>query len=175
MLVPGVLLTGTVGVGKTALATDAGAALAAEGRSSAVIDLDWLGWFDNGSSSSGDVEQLIQQNLAAVWPNFIARGVDHVILTRMVSAAEQIDAYRRCLENVRLSVVRVIASPQVIDERLRRRDAGEILAEHLGAQPRMTKDLDAAPIEDFRIVNDVRPLRKVTLELLQQLGWRTER
>ena len=175
MEVPGVLLTGTVGVGKTVLATDAGALLATQGRSPAVIDLDWLGWLHNGSGSSSDIEQLIQQNLAAVWPNFLVRGADHVILTRMIKDAAQIDAYRNSLAGVRLSMVRVTASPDVIDERLRRRDAGEVLDEHLAARPEMTKGLDAADIEDFTIVNNDRPLRHVTLELLQQLGWRAER
>ena len=171
---PGVLLTGTVGVGKTVLATDVGAVLAEAGLSPAVIDLDWLGWLDSQNVSLSDVERLIQENLRQVWPNFLARGADHVILTRMVSDAAQIDAYRSSLEGVRLSIVRVTASPDVIDRRLTRRDVGEVLAEHRTGGPRMTKHLDAAEVEDFTIVNDERPLRQVTLELLQLLGWRAE-
>jgi polynucleotide 5'-kinase involved in rRNA processing len=42
--VPGLLLIGTIGSGKTALGSAIGDISAAAGVPTAVIDLDWLGW-----------------------------------------------------------------------------------------------------------------------------------
>lgn len=171
--VPGVLLTGTVGAGKTALATDIGEILTGEALSPAVIDLDWLGWFTQRGGSSVDIEDLIRENLAAIWPNFRTRGATHVVMSRLVHEPEQIAAYRQALSDVDLVVVRVTASAETIQNRLSRRDTGSILEEHLSEAEKMSSLLDASKVGDFSIANADRPIRDVTTELLDKLGWRT--
>lgn len=171
---PGVLLTGTIGAGKTALATDIGEVLTAGALSPAVIDLDWLGWFTQSGGSLADIEDLIRENLAAIWPNFRTRGATHVVVNRLVHEPEHIAAYRQALGDVDLAVVRVTASDETIQDRLSRRDTGSVLNEHLNVAEKMSKLLDASRVGDFAIANDDRPIREVTTELLKELGWSPE-
>lgn len=69
-----VLITGTIGSGKTALAAGMDEALAAKGVAAAIIDLDWLGWFQPASDSETTIDSLIVKNLQAVWPNYRSAG-----------------------------------------------------------------------------------------------------
>ena len=77
------LLTGTIGSGKTAAAAEIGLLLEAEQLPSAIVDLDWLGWVHLGASFEG-VEELIARNLAAIWPNLRSAGVGHLVLVRAI-------------------------------------------------------------------------------------------
>jgi predicted kinase len=158
--VKGVLITGAIGAGKTALAADVAEALGERGTRTAVVDLDWLGWV-----GPGPVDGLIAANLEAIWPNLRSSGVERLVLTRALEKAEQLDAVRAAVPEAEIVVVKVTASPGTIAERLRSRDTGAVLEEHLA------QTLEPAPVEDFEIENDGRPIREVAEELLRRLGW----
>lgn len=66
----GVLLTGTIEAGKSSLAVELGELLARRHLPAAIVDLDWLGWFEPPAESGLTVDELIATNLEAVWPNF---------------------------------------------------------------------------------------------------------
>jgi predicted kinase len=158
--VKSVLLTGAIGAGKTALAADVAEVLGERGTRTAVVDLDWLGWV-----VPGPVDGLIARNLAAIWPNLVAAGVERLVLTRALDKAEQLEAVRAAAPGLDITVVRVPASPETIADRLVARDTGAVLEEHL-AHP-----LELAPVENFEVENDDRPIREVSEELLRRLGW----
>ena len=122
------LLTGPVGVGKTAIAIEVGTQLAREGRHPAVLDLDWLAWLENRVGLSA--EDLILRNLRAVWPNFLAAGADSAVVARMVVGNEFQERVAAVL-GASVTVVRLTASAEVLRQRVMRRDAGAELAEHL--------------------------------------------
>jgi len=71
------LITGTVGSGKTTVAIDVGEQLADMGLPNAVIDLDWLGWVNIGSKFN-EYDQLIMQNVITMWPNYRVVGVEYL-------------------------------------------------------------------------------------------------
>jgi hypothetical protein len=125
-----------------------------------VVDLDWLGWV-----VPGPVDGLIARNLAAVWPNLRAAGVERLVLARALDRPEELDDIRSAVSGIELTVVKVNASPETIAKRLRRRDTGAVLEEHL------RQELDLAPVEDLEIENDGRPIREVAEELLRRLEW----
>jgi hypothetical protein len=160
------LLTGTVGAGKTALAVEAGEVLSERAVPTAVVDLDWLGWF-HGPVEPGE---LAVRNLATVWPNFRAAGAERLLLTRAVRSAEEVEAVRDALGGIPVALVLVTAPPAVVEARLRRRDTGTELAEHLAAARSWAAELDELPA-DVRIENGERPIREVALELVGALGW----
>ena len=166
--VEAVLLTGAVGSGKTALAVELGAVLGGRGVGVAVVDLDWLGWVHGARA---DPSNLILSNLEAILPNFRSTGVKRLVLARMVRSRAEIDAIKNALSDVSLTVVRVGAAPDVIERRLRRRDTGVELEEHLGEHAAMTAALDQAGLEDLRVENDDRPIAEVAAELVDRLGW----
>lgn len=167
-----VLITGTIGVGKTAVATALGELLEAEGKAAAIIDLDWLGWYHAAPGSRVDHDSLIIANLQAVWPNFVAAGAQHLVMTRALERRESIEAFSNALPDVEVSLVRLTAAAKTIEERLRDRDKGAVLEEHLGQASRFAAGLDRLDLDAVTIATDRRPPAEVAQECLRLLGWR---
>jgi dephospho-CoA kinase len=167
--VPTLLLTGTIGSGKTAVAAEIGVVLEERGVPVAVVDLDWLAWAHLGPGFTRR-DELLVQNLAAVWPNFVAAGARAFVLVRAVETRAIVEAIRAALPPADVTVVRLAASPAVVAERLRRRDAGAALEEHLAETERFARRLDAAGLDGAVVSNDGRPLRAVAEDVLA--SWR---
>jgi hypothetical protein len=169
---PVLLITGTLGSGKTVLAADIGELLEDREPRTAIIDLDWLGWVSSSPSGPHAIDRLILSNLAAVWPNFEATGAGRLVLARTVLDGELIVGVGEAIGSVSLTIVRVTASPDTIAERLGARDTGAVLAQHLAEAAEFTKVLDEMGAEDFQVSNDGRPIREVSEEIVARAGWR---
>src|SRR6266852_4820884 len=118
-----------------------------QGKPAAVVDLDWLGWLHlHPSSISAD--QLIARNLAAIWPNLREAGMRYAVLARAMLGRDGLDALRDAVPDADLTVMRLNASPQTIERRLRLRDSGQELEEHLRESEHMTHVMDRAGLED---------------------------
>jgi hypothetical protein len=168
--IPTALLTGTVGSGKTAVAAEIGIQMERRDLPVAVIDLDWLGWVHLGPGHAPP-DGLVIRNLVAVWPNFVAAGMRYAVLVRALAGRAPLDALRAALPQARLTVIRLTARADTIERRLRGRDAGAVLEEHLSLAPAMAAAMDEAVLEDFRVENDGASVREVAAEILDRLGW----
>jgi hypothetical protein len=168
--VPSLLITGTIGTGKTAVAAEIGLLLDDLSLPTAVVDLDWLGWVHLGRAFHG-LDQLIAVNLAAIWPNLRDAGARRLVLVRAVHDRESVAVLQRALPEADLTVVRLVASPDTIRGRLRARDAGAVLEEHLAETLTMDEAMDGAAVEDFQVENDGRALREVGIEVLRRACW----
>lgn len=149
-----ILVTGTVGAGKTSVLTEIGDLLAAREEPYAIIDLDWLAWFRPAAGSGVTVGQALHENLRHVSATFRAAGVERLALARAVRHGDEVDAIREAIGVRELTVARLVASPAVVEERLRRRDAGAQLAEHLAEAASFARDAEEAGIGDFVIATD---------------------
>ena len=168
---PGILLNGTIGAGKTAVAEEIGDRMEAVGARTAVVDLDWLGWIAGPVDRA--VEDLILENLQAVWPNFRAAGADRVVLARALDSPDKVIRLKAALPDVDLIVIRLVAEVGTIENRLRQRDGGTILEEHLVRSPDLATSI-AASGEDFVVDNGERDLGDTVEEILRLTGWMTE-
>ncbi len=167
--IPTLLLTGTVGSGKTVVAIAIGHLLERQGKSAAVVDLDWLGWLHLRSSAI-TADQLIARNLAAIWPNLREAGMGYAVLARAILGREALEALRVAVPGADLVAVRLTASSATIERRLRRRDSGQELEEHLRESVEMGRAMDREGLEDFTLANDDRSPGEVALEVLQHAG-----
>jgi hypothetical protein len=115
------LLTGTVGAGKTTLAKEAGELLRAAGVPHAVIELDWLAWCSPPPGDTSLRRRLLLDNLGSVRRNYEAGAIDRFVLAGSIVSTDHLRAVEEALRT-RLAVVRVEAPPAVIAARLDRRD-----------------------------------------------------
>lgn len=144
-----VLLTGTVGVGKTTTAEAMGELLRQEQVPHAVIDLDWLSqaWPAPGTDRFNFALQL--RNLRAVAANFLDAGARHIVLAGVVETRADRERYQEAL-GVPLAVCRLRADLDVVRARLARRHAGDAahLPWFLGRSGELDAVLDAASVDD---------------------------
>ncbi len=75
-----VLISGTIGAGKTSVAVELGRLLEGRGAGTAVVDLDWLGWVHLSDDSPVSIDDVIVRNLADVWSNLRGAGITHLNL-----------------------------------------------------------------------------------------------
>ncbi|MGH2817182.1 MAG: hypothetical protein ACRDJS_01830 [Actinomycetota bacterium] len=169
--IPIVLITGTLGSGKTVLATDIGELLADREPATAIIDLDWLGWVSPSPHGTHAIDHLILSNLAAIWPNLQAAGAGRLVCARTVLNRELVDGLHDAIGPASVTIVRVTASAGTIAARLSARDSGAVLAEHLAEATEFERLLDEMRAEDFRVSNDGRPIRDVSIEVIAGVGW----
>jgi adenylylsulfate kinase len=167
-----ILLTGTVGSGKTSVAIAIGDLRELDDRPYAVVDLDWLAWVRPAPASIYTVHSLLAENLALIWPRFREAGVERLVLARHLDDRTQLAAVRAGLPGVELFVVRLTAPAALVERRLRARETGAQLEEHLAETARLAARGDAAAVEDAAVENGERPLRQVAEDVLAAAGWR---
>jgi len=166
------LLTGTLASGKTTVAIEVGRQLEGSGLACAVIDLDWLCWVHLGTASSlRSLDSLILTNLLSMWPNVRSVGVEYLVLARALIDPELLLGLAREFSQTSVTVVRLHASPQTIEERLTRRDAGENLDEHLQEVAAMTFAIEKLSLEHAIVINDGSCVTDVARRVLDIAAW----
>ena len=165
------LLVGTVGSGKTTVLLELGRCLAERGEPHALVDLDWLAWVDPSPTSELSVHGILAANLAAAVDTFRRAGVTRLVLARHVTRTEELASIKAALGGAELAVVRLEVPVAVLEARIRSRDSGRELEEHLS-------ELAAAERPEFAHVtvdNGGRPSAEVADEILVAIGWRGTR
>ena len=170
-----VLLTGSFGSGKSAVAVEIADLLDRRGIPYALMDLDFLGWFGTGQPQDANhdanhdsLSPLMMTNLAAVAANYRRAGIARFILAHTVDSLTDVQEIRAALD-APLRVVRLDVPLEVVERRL-------------GADPTAGRqdDLRRARIwlaqgrgrglADLAVSND-RPVRQVAAEIVAWLGW----
>ncbi len=162
------ILTGAVGTGKTAVAQEVVAAAHEFGMSVAAIDLDWLGWLAGGSVR---VDEMISRNLASVASNYLDAGVTRLVLARALVESASLQSLEISLLGWHLTVINLRASRSTLEQRLRGRDSGTELEEHLAEFPDMARRTDSAVPGARVVINEDRTLRDVAIEVMRIAEW----
>jgi hypothetical protein len=165
----GVLIVGVYGTGKSSVCEELAERLESAGLAYAAVDLDWLGWYDApGRTFDHDRrEPVALANLAAVVGNYLAAGVDHVVLAGSVWSAPELDAIRGAVL-VPLRVVQLTVPYEEIAARL----AGAVTtgrANDLEEARRQSEQLDVG-LAELVIANEG-TIQGVADQILRWLGW----
>ncbi|SDJ46248.1 hypothetical protein [Streptomyces indicus] len=166
------LLTGTVGVGKTSVADELGDRLATAGVPHGVIDLDRLSQAWPAPADDPFNAALMLRNLKAVAANYLAAGARHLVLAGV--AEDETDRGRLAdALGVPLAVCRLTVQLPVVHERLRHRheDRPDDLAWHLKRSGELAAILDRARVEDFTVDATHAPVGEVADVVLAGAGW----
>ncbi len=163
------IITGSMGAGKTAVMGEASDILAQRGIPHAAIDLDRLGMAHLPGATSND--GVMYRNLQAVAGNYTALGVDRFLLARAIEDQAEVE---RCIVAVAANevvVCRLTAAVETMQQRVGSRELGIGRAKYVERVVALNNALDHAQLEKFVISNEDRPLTEVANELLERAGW----
>ena len=172
MAVPVAVFTGPIGVGKTTIATHAGRLLSERNLSHAVMDLPAIGNSWPRSDDDPWNEVVTHANLAACWANFAQRGVERLILSRVLEARSVATRIEEAVPGAAVQVVLLSAPLADIEDRIRRREPQEAADWYLDGARVLVETFATAGVED--VVVDTTPPRSATAiasEALSLLGW----
>jgi adenylylsulfate kinase len=167
--IPLLAISGSVGVGKTAVLIEIHDILEKRQVPHACVERDALGysWPPQGRFN----ERIIELNLSCVATTFLAAGAERLVIAGVIETPHDLLVYRRCIPNAQIQVCRLTAALELRRERLRSREKGAGLDWHLERTAELDRILDEARIDHFSVDNGDRPLRDVASEVLARAGW----
>jgi len=163
------IITGTMGAGKTSVLGEASDILALQGIAHAAIDLDALGLAHLPFAAGSD--SVMYGNLRSVCENYASLGVRRVLLARAIEDRAELEL---CCDVVSASttvVCRLTASIETMEQRVRLRESGVSQRDYVARVAELNTILDRAQLENFTLTNESRPLTDVARELLVKARW----
>ena len=115
---------------------------------------------------------LVYQNLAAIWSNFAAVGASRLLLAGLVEQRSELRLVSEAVPGAAVTVVRLRASPSVLEERIRLREPSSPETEIEGARW-WTECLDRTRPEDHLVETDDRSVGDIAREVLRLASWLT--
>jgi hypothetical protein len=169
-VIPVLVVTGPIGVGKTAVLHEADSVLAAVETRHATIELEELArcW---SAGVGPDRKTFVHWNLAALWANFGAVGADRLLLSALVERRADVAGIVERVPGAVVTVARLQASLPVLEQRIRLREAGLAVDGELDGARWWAAQFEEEQPEDFVIETEGRPVREVAQELLRRAGW----
>ena len=163
-----IVISGSMGSGKTTVMAEASDLLAVAGVIHAAIDLDGLGI---GHVPEGGWPDLAYRNLACVWENYAEAGATRLLLAEAVESRDALDRIREVIPNSEVVVCRLRANLRTMQQRVLAREPGMLQDTFVARVAELDALLDAAHVEDFSLPNDEGSITDVARELLVRAGW----
>jgi GrpB-like predicted nucleotidyltransferase (UPF0157 family) len=167
--VPVIVLSGPVGVGKSAVASELSGTLSSAGVPHALVDFDVLTACYPYSPGDRFGHGLGCANLAHVWRNARSCGARCLVMARVVETREELEGFRDAVPGADIVVVRLAASLPVLEERVRARERGHSLEWHLQRAAELADGLRQAAIEDYLVQTDGRTVADVAAEIVARV------
>ena len=172
VVLPAIFLTGVPGSGKTAVAHEISELLWQLDEPHAVIDLDELGRGVIPGGSEDFNLALVVENLKSVWSNFRATGVQRLVLARVVQTRAELLRLCEAVPDCDVSTWRILASDEVIEERIMRREAGSARDFLLSVARRLNHAPDLQSLPGAIVRNDGREsITDVARTILAGANW----
>lgn len=163
------IITGSMGSGKTTVLFEASDILASRNIPHAAIDLDALGtaYLPAGVQD----KELMYRNLRSVWENYAQVGVKRLLLARAIENREELECCREAVRAESVDICRLTASIQTMEGRVQSREMGALQNSFVARVAKLNAILDCARLEDFALSNENRSVTDTALEMLTHSGW----
>ncbi|MBA2444530.1 MAG: ATP-binding protein [Nocardioidaceae bacterium] len=166
------LITGTVGVGKTSVAEAVGDLLSEAQMPNAVVDIDWLrrAW----PAPSGDRFNMAiaMRNLRSVSANYFDAGIVRLVLAGVLETQADRDHHEASV-GVPMVVCRLRVDLLLVRVRLARRheNLSASLRWHLDRSGELDAIMDAAAVEDCQVDATTATLAEAAAAVIREVGW----
>ena len=165
------LITGTMGAGKSAVMAEASDLLAMRLIEHAAIDVDALGLAYVPAAQNDDA---MYANLESVCTNYAGLGVRRFLLARAVESRADLERCKVSASADSMVVCRLTAGTATLRQRVKMREPGMLQAEFVERIEVLNAILDRAGLEDFTLANEDRSITEVAREMLVRAGWLCE-
>ena len=166
------IITGSMGSGKTSVLGEASDLLAVRNIVHAAIDLDGLGFAC--LPFVADKNGPMYSNLKSVCQNYAALDVKRVLLARAIETRDELEICRGIVSARNTVVCRLAASIETMEQRVRMRESGVEQRTYVARVSDLNALLDRVHLEDFSVRNENRPVCEVAQEMLTKAGWISE-
>lgn len=167
--VPVLVVTGSVGAGKSTIGRLAAHLLREADVAHALVDLSSIASAWPRPPDDPWNEAVAHRNLAALWANFYEAGARRLILCRVVQNRDPLDRVRQAVPNADIVVVRLRAALETVQARIRAREPEPRWA--LDAATHMVPAMEQTEVADHIVDNDDRSAVEVAREVLGCVGW----
>jgi|RhiMetdeSRZDD1v2_1073273.scaffolds.fasta_scaffold209016_3 cytidylate kinase len=162
------VISGSMGAGKTTVMGEASDLLTARQIQHAAIDLDLVHLPLLPEPLSRHVHL---RNLTAIAKNCRDAGIDRFLLALVIETSDVLADLRMAFSADAITIARLVAPLETMAARLRVRDPGIRQQEFVDRSRTLEGILTAAALEDFTVPNDRRSVTDVAQELLERAGW----
>ncbi len=163
------IITGTMGAGKTTVMGEASDLLALRHIAHAAIDLDALGLAHLPSTTSND--DVMYGNLQSICKNYASIGVTRVLVARAIEDRAELERCRSAVSASNTVVCRLAASIETMQRRVNMRESGVSQREYVARVANLNLTLDNAQLEDFIVTSEGRSVTEVAKEMLVRGEW----
>ena len=163
------IITGSMGSGKTSVLAEASDILTLRHIVHAAIDLDALGLAHLPSAAGND--RVMYRNLESVCRNYAALGVMRLLLARAMEDRAELELCRSVIAAANTQVCRLTAGIDTMQQRVKTRESGVLQQEYVDRVTILDAILDRAKLEDFVVNNENRSVSEVAKEMLMKAGW----
>jgi adenylylsulfate kinase-like enzyme len=168
-----VLLTGTVGAGKTTTMHALGALLGERGRSHALVDADAIRLLHPAPPADPFQQALELANLRDMSRNYRSAGAEVIVVAAVVEHADDVPRYADALGARDLLLVRLTVDADAVEARLRSRHAEDPagLAWHRARAPQLAAVLAGADLGGVAVDTTSRRAAEVAALIADRAGW----
>jgi adenylylsulfate kinase len=166
------LVTGTVGSGKTTTADRVAERLSSRGVAFAAIDLDAVRHFGPTPAEDPFGFQMELRNLRSLVENYLSNGAQRIVLAGVCESRRDRARYEAVL-GVPLTVCRLRVSPSDVEARLRARHVDDPagLRWHLARAGELEAVLDQSDAADVEVLVGGLSREQVADAVLHAVGW----
>lgn len=166
-----VVVTGPVGIGKSTVGAVLSELLSAQNVAHGFIDMDHMRWCEPKPQNDPFHVQLGMRNLEAVAAAYREAGAQVLVLADVVERVEQTHDYAAAIPEAAVIVVRLVASRDALERRIRERSGAEReLTWELARSAELTELMDERGVGDMVVVTDGRTPADVATEIASRLS-----
>ena len=166
------LITGSMGSGKTTVLSEASDLLTARNIPHASIDVDALGTAHLPPTLQNN--HLMYRNLQSVWENYAHAGVTRLLLARAIEDRAELEQCRNAVSGAKIVICRLTASLKTMQHRVQTREIGTLQNNYIVRVAELNSILDRAHLEHFSLSNENRSVTEVAQEMLVRAAWLLE-
>ncbi|GAB5520814.1 MAG: hypothetical protein RhofKO_30650 [Rhodothermales bacterium] len=166
---PVLIISGTVGSGKTTIGLAVHELLEAQQVPHAFLDVDRLAdtWPHYGRFN----QDIVFEALRVLWPVYQQAGAERLVLAYVVEHRDELARYEAALGPCVCTIARLTASSSGLDERIALREFGDTRDWHLRRTRELDAILDQTQAFDVSVPNEERLPCEVADDLLRRIGW----